>query len=189
MVPNRPIDMADPLQVAVKVTSIEGSLAVLTQQVSTGLGNLSSQVAAVQAEQRDQGKSLRDVAVTQRDMQGHSEGLERLARSMDRYSAEFASWRDKHEAENKGVAERVTTFKGVIIGFGILATVLASAMGYIVRTGFQRMDENIMTLDKQHESDLTKHTQYEAESRLILSNRVTRNEEEIEKLKATRGAR
>lgn len=176
--PDRAVNLSDPLQVAVKVTSIEGSLAVLTQQVSTGLGNLSSQLAAVQAEQRDQSKSLREVAITQHDMQAHSEGLERLSRAIDRNSGEFAAWREKHEGENTKVSERVTTFKGVMVGFGLLATLLAGAMVYIVQSGFQRQDEK-----------LTGHAQSEVESRSALTTRITRTEEEIEKLKATRGAR
>lgn len=171
-------NLGDPLQVAVKVTAIEGQLAMLQQQVSGGLTNVSTQLAALQGEQRDMSKSLREVAITQHDMQAHSEGLERLARAIDRNSAEFSAWREKHEGENTKVSERVTTFKGMMVGFGIIASVLAAAMVYIVQSGFERQDENLRS-----------HIQTGADSKNELIMRITRNEKEIEKLREMRGVR
>lgn len=176
--PDKAPNLGDPLQVAVKVTSIEGQLAMLQQQVSTGLTNVSSQLSALQGEQRDMGKSLREVAITQHDMQAHSEGLERLARAIDRNSAEFASWREKHEGENRGVSDRVTTFRGMMIGFGIVATLLASAVIYNVQSGFNRQDERF-----------NDHVKTGADTRATLEQRITRNEQAIEALKQTKGAR
>ncbi len=169
-------DLSDPLQVAVEVTQIKGSLALLTQHVSTGISNMSSQLASVQAEQRDQGKALREVATAQHDMQNHSDGLERLAKAIEHHGTEFSSWRKDHEFENKCVSDRVTSFKGVLVGFGVLASLLSGAVVYIVQQGFTRSDER-----------LAAHIDRSTEEKAAVERRALAMEVEIRELKEMRG--
>lgn len=172
------IDLRDPTAVAVEVTAVKGQMALLAQQVSSGLSNVSSQLSALQGEVRDQGKTLKCVESGQHDMQSHSKGLDRLALAIERNSAEFGGWRDRHEADNKGVSDRVTTFRGVLIGVVAVIAVAAGAIAMNQEIRFKRADER-----------LDVHIATVAEGKAIIERRMDRADTEIEKLKSTREAR
>ncbi len=137
------MDLSDPLQVAVEVTTVKGTLALLQQQVSIGLTNLSSQMAAIQAEQHASTKVIAEVARQQQAMETQSEGLSRAFIAIERVADEFARWREPHELANRNVADRMTTFQGVLIGFGLLAATVVGLAALSVQQGFRRADENL----------------------------------------------
>jgi hypothetical protein len=166
-------DMSDPLQLAVEVTEVKGTLAVLTQQVSTGLGNVSSQIASVQAEQRDQGRALQEVLTAQHDMQSHSEGLERLARAIDRNSAEFAAWREKHEGDNARVSDRVTSHSTGIKVSWALFMVIAGLVAAYSELRFRRADEM-----------LAQHIQFGTEVRGNMQDRMNQMDSDRQQMRA-----
>lgn len=106
-------DLSDPMQVAVKVTAVEGALALLGQQVSQGLASVQSQLSALQGDTRDNTRQLAALAQAQAEFQAHSGGLDRLAAAIEKSTAENLKWREKHEMENREVADSVTSARGV----------------------------------------------------------------------------
>lgn len=115
------MDLRDPALVAIEMTAIKGEFALLSSQVSQGIGNLTSQVSAIQGEFREHGRVLRSVESAQLEMQAHSNAVDRLARAIEAGTAENMRWRKDHEGENRVVADRVTTFRGIMLGVTILA--------------------------------------------------------------------
>lgn len=174
----RPVDLSDPLQVAVKVTAIEGTLAMLQQQVSTGLTNVSSQLSALQGEQRDMGKSLREVADTQHEIQNQSEALERLARAIDRNSAEFAAWRDKHEVANQGVADKVTAARGALWVVSLVVLAVGALAGAYVNAEFANVRRESDAKEVRLGRDVD-----------ALEKRVDANQSRLDELQKMRGLR
>lgn len=156
MSPHSKPDLSDPMQMAVKVTAVEGTLALLQQQVSAGLGNVSSQLSSLQGELREVSKVTSEVARHQQAMESHSEGLNRAFGAIERYANEFAGWRERHESENKGVSNSVTTFRGVLIGFGVLASLVVAGVVWVVSEGFQREAEERAKLEAKHDIDVSK---------------------------------
>lgn len=107
-------DLTDPTQLAVEVTEVKGTLALLQQQVSGGLSNVSSQLASVQGDMRDMGKQLGALALAQADFTSHSSGLDRLAKAIEKSTVENSEWRKAHELTNQQTADKVTAFDGAI---------------------------------------------------------------------------
>lgn len=185
----RPVDLSDPLQVAVKVTAIEGTLAMLQQQVSSGLTNVSSQLSAQQGELRDMGKSLREVADTQHEIQNQSEALERLARAIDRNSAEFAAWRDKHEVANQSVADKVTAARGALWVVSLVVLAVGALAGAYINAEFA----NVRRETEAKEVGLRREAQA-AEARVgreldALEKKVEANQTRIDEVQKMRGLR
>lgn len=132
MTSNRQADMRDPVQAAVKVATIETALAGLQSRVSEGFLNVSSRLDSMHADARETARSQAEVSKQLQDLQAHSDGLSRLASAIDRQSLEFAAWREKHEQENRAVADKVTSFNGVLLGFGALGTlVVAGSVAWV----------------------------------------------------------
>lgn len=179
--PSQPAkDLRDPTVVAVEVTTIKGDVALLASQVSTGLGNVVSQLAALQGEFREQGRLLRSVESAQHDMQAHSTAVERLAGSIDRSTAENLSWRKAHEADNKTVGDRVTVFKGAMIGFGLLGATVMTIAGLWINAEFANIrresNDKAMFLAEARGRITEKHNQDTAQLK-----------SEIQEIKANRG--
>lgn len=169
-------DLSDPLQVAVKVTAVEGTLALLSQQVSQGLGNVQSQLSALQAEQRENSKQISDLAVAMHALQAQSSGMERLALAIEQAAAENSAWRRNHESENRGVADAVT---GARAALKFVAWIGAFIVGLIVATvqiQFDGTARDRMRLEQAHRDDVQR-----------LERRMDRADAEREELKKMRG--
>lgn len=86
----------------------------------------------MQGEFREQGRILRSVEQAQHDMQAHSQAVERIAKAIEVLAAENMGWRKDHEVENRVVADRVTSFRGAVVGFSVLSGVAFTvAMNWI----------------------------------------------------------
>lgn len=155
-------NLGDPLQVAVEVTEVKGTLAMLQSQVSSGIGNVASQLAALHGEVRELGKVTAEVARHQQAMEAHSEGLNRAFVSIERLANEFSGWRKDHEEENSFVADRVTTFKGVLIGFGLLGSLVVGMATWGVMSVIERADQNLAVYQRSQQAEMQRvHTQLE----------------------------
>ena len=137
-------DLSDPMQVAVKVTAVEGALALLGQQVSQGLANVQSQLSSLQGDTRENTRQLTLVAQAQAEFQAHSGGLDRLAAAIEKSTAENLKWREKHELENRGVSDSVTSARGVT---RFIAWIGAFIVGLVVFT--VQLQFNAATTDRQ----------------------------------------
>jgi ABC-type transporter Mla subunit MlaD len=136
-------DLRDPTAVALEITAIKGQVELLAEKISQGLNSLAQQVNSLQGDLRDHSRILRGVQTAQHDMQTHSQGLERLAQAIERQSSDFAGWRDRHEADNRTVADRVTTFRGVLVAALALATVIAGVLVYNQDLRFTSVDDRL----------------------------------------------
>ena len=138
------VDLSDPMQVAVKVTTIEGALALLSQQVSQGLGNVTSQLSALQGDMRENAKTLAALNAAQHEFQAHSSGLERLAESIEKATVENMQWRRAHETDNRGVSDSVAAAKGAL---KLIAWSGVFVIGLVVFT--VQLQFNAATTDRQ----------------------------------------
>ena len=129
-------NLADPLQVAVEVTELKGTMAMFQQQLSTGLNNNTSMLGSLQSEVRELSKVTGQVATLLSAMESHSAGLGRAFDAINAGAASLNAWREKHEAENTITAEQVTTWRGIVLGMGLFGAMLLSAAIYIVQKGF-----------------------------------------------------
>jgi hypothetical protein len=134
--PGHHLDLRDPVNVAVKVTGLEGQVALMQQALSTGLSNVTSTLSAVQGEQQDLRREMARILESLHALKEHGSGLERLAQQIKDAGDGFNDWRREHEKDNQAVLERVNVWRGVIIGVCILAGSLAASVIYIVQDGF-----------------------------------------------------
>jgi hypothetical protein len=183
MTPARPAeanktDFANPAEVAVEVTEIKGQVALLAQQVSTGLSNVSSQLGSLQGDVRDVQKGLQLVANQQHDIQAHSTGLDRLAKAIEAHVAASQEWQRTHVAENQAVADQVKGWRGMVIGFGIAASLLSAAAIYIVQDGFARDAAERARIEAIHVSDTNR-----------LERVIERNQADIRELQQARAVK
>lgn len=132
--------MSDPVQAAVKIATIEQSMANIQARVSEGFLTVGSRLDAMQADQRESARVQGEVSKQLHDLQSHSDGLNRLATAIERQAAEFASWRDRHEIDNRAVADKVTRFGGWVGGFGVLGMLVAGGAWAWVATRFDQVD-------------------------------------------------
>lgn len=142
-------DFANPAEVAVEVTEVKGQMALLAQQVSTGLSNVISQLSAVQGE-------LRELQKGQHDIQAHSTGLERLATVLERHIDANQAWQRAHAIENQQVADRVTFWRGMVIGVVALGGLLTTAGIYFVQDGRAQDAAERVRLEAQHAADVSR---------------------------------
>lgn len=146
-------DPSDPLQVAVKITQMEGVLAraqegfnVASQTMNQGMADLRTEIRAVS----DQLKDLPKLANAQ---EGHGSGLERAFKAIEnlanetnrsfrerdddldawkeRYEAERDRWRSTHEEDNRKTREKLILWNGVGLGISLLASALVGTVLYI----------------------------------------------------------
>lgn len=133
-----PTDLLDPTTVAVEITAIKGQMALLNQQVSQALSNVGSTLTAMQGDLREVQKDVREVMSQQHALADHSTGLERLGAAIEKFTHENEAWRRSHEGENRGVADRVTFWRGAVFVLTLLGGVVSTAVVYIVQDGFAR---------------------------------------------------
>lgn len=145
--------MSDPLQVAVKVTTFEGALALLAQQVSQGLGNVQSQLSALQADSRDHGKQMAQVVSSQHEVQAHSQGLDRLSAAIERSTEENIQWRRTHEAENRGVSDAVTSAKGAVKLIAWSGVFIVGLVVFTVQMQFDSAAKDRQRIEAAHATD------------------------------------
>lgn len=155
------VDLTDPKQLAIEVVGMRGTLALFQQQLSTGLGNNTSALSALQGDVRDLRNATSQVATLLQAMETHSQGLNRAFSEIHAIAREWHDWRKDHEAKNQGTSDAVTTWRGVVIGMGLVGTLLVSAAIYIVESRFASAQ-----LDRSR-IEATQSTQYrETDARL-----------------------
>ena len=129
---------------------------LLSSQVSQGMGNVSTQLAALQGESREITKRVGDLQIAQHQFTEHSSGLERLAESIDRHVQEFAEWRKGHEAENRAVSDHVTGFRGGIRALWTVGTLVIGLVVFTVQSQFASSAQDRLRIERQHDTDLSR---------------------------------
>lgn len=147
-------DLSDPMQVAVKVTAMEGALALLGQQVSQGLATVQSQLSALQGETRENTRQLALVAQAQAEFQAHSSGLDRLAVAIEKSTAENLKWREKHELENRSVADSVTSARSVTRFIAWIGVFIVSLVVFAVQMQFDGLAKDRLRIEQLHRDDI-----------------------------------
>lgn len=152
------VELLDAAVLAVEMTELGGRHAMLQTQVSSSLNNISSQLAAVQSELQSQSRALHNVELVQASMQAHSSAVERLAKTIEHSTVENMRWREKHEADNKTVADRVTKFQGAIMVITLFAGAVFSVVG-------MWLNAEVSSLRREHLADVQQIRQTDAENR------------------------
>ena len=119
----KPTELLDGAVLALEHMELKGQFSVMQAQVTTQLASIASTLSALQTEAQAQSRAIHNVEIAQASLQAHSTAFERLAQAIDRASLDNMNWRKEHEEQNALVADRVTTFKGVLIGLTALAGV------------------------------------------------------------------
>lgn len=136
MSPSRQVDLSIPENLVGIALEAKHNVDLLQSSMKQSMDTVVSRLDSVGAEQREMTKSLRLVAETVAEMQSRSEAIERLGRAIDRNTTEQMTWRDKHEAENRAVADRVTRFTGILVGFGTAGMLIMSLASYVAISQF-----------------------------------------------------
>ena len=150
------VDLSDPMQVAVKVTTIEGALALLSQQVSQGLGNVTSQLSALQGDMRDNAKQLAALSSAQHEFSAHSTGLERLAEAIENSTKENMEWRRRHETENNDVSSAVQQAKGALWLLAFAGMAVVGLVVFTVQSQFEAATRDRQRIEKAHDIDVAR---------------------------------
>jgi hypothetical protein len=149
-----PEDLSDPLQVAVKITRMEGTLALLSQQVSQGLGNVTNQLGAMQGEMRDTNRKVGELAHAQHEFTSHSDGLNRLGKSIEDHVHEFREWRKAHETDNRGVSDHVTGFRGALKLVAWAGVFVIALVVFTVQLQFDAASRDRLRIEGAHAADV-----------------------------------
>jgi vacuolar-type H+-ATPase subunit I/STV1 len=145
----RPRDFSDPMHVAVRVMELERDTRLVEQSVSLGMKTVFDQLASVQGDLRDLDRSVHGIAAQAHEIQSHSTGLDRLAKSIEKHVEQQELRWSKHEEENQRVADRVTLWRGVVIGFGILAALLVTGTGFFIKSQFDDATQARVRIDSR----------------------------------------
>lgn len=140
-------DLSDPLQVAVKITRIEGAVALLGQQVSQGLGNVTSQLSAMQGEMRDTNRKVGDLAHAQHESTA-------LGTAIGEHVHEFREWRKAHETDNRGVSDHVTGFRSALKLLAWGMAFLVALVVFTVQLQFDAASRDRLRIESTHASDM-----------------------------------
>lgn len=144
-------DFNDPMQVAVRLMEIERDGRLIGQQVTLGMRQMTEQQASTQGDIREIERVVREIQSAQHEIKSHSSGLERLAASIDKHVTQQEKRWEKHEAENAIVASQVTMWRGVVIGFGVLAALLVGGTVYWIQDGFNSAAKERVRIDARLE--------------------------------------
>lgn len=132
--------MTDPVAAAVKVATIEQTMVNIQTRMSEGFLTMGSRLDAMQADQRESARVQTEVSKQLHDLHSHSDGLNRLANAIERQALEFGTWRERHEKDNRDVADKVTRFGGWVGGFGVLGMLIAGGAWAWITTRFDQVD-------------------------------------------------
>ena len=136
---------------------------------------MQSQLSALQGDMRDTSKQMANLAATQVEFQAHSTGLERLAKAIEDSTLENMRWREKHEAENRGVADSVTSARGVTRFIAWIGAFLVGLVVFTVQMQFNAATTDRQRLEQAHRDDVGR-----LERRM---DRADADREEIKKMK------
>ncbi len=137
------LDLRDPMQVGVRVLELDGNVALLQQQVSQSLGNVSSQLSSLQGEVRAISRRVGEVVEAQHGFQSHSSGLERVAASIENHVREFGEWRKEHEKQNQMTADTINEARGGLRTFVKVSVIVGALIVFTVQLQFQYAAEQL----------------------------------------------
>lgn len=131
----------DPVQVALEVTQLRGEQASLTQQLNTAISTMGGSLQALQGDFRELRDGQTQIVSKLHQLSDHSSGLERLGKAIEDFVADSLRWRKDHERDDKSIADRVNLWRGIFIGFGLLATLLVTFGAFYINNEFNRAAE------------------------------------------------
>jgi anti-sigma-K factor RskA len=141
------VDFRDPLHVAVELTQLRARQDMQAQETTTGLRNVFEQLASLQGDMREVERLAQGISNQQHQFQEHSSGIERLAKVIERHVEQQERKWESHERDNQQVADRVTMWRGVVIGLMLVAGLALSAAIYIVQSGFADAAQERVRID------------------------------------------
>lgn len=146
-------DPSDPIQVAVKVTQLEGALVRSQEAFNQTAGDLSRSINGLRSDFRNVADQLKELPKLATNQDNQNSGLARAFRAIEelaqqtrvsfadrdkdmeawkeRYEAERDRWRTAHEEDNRKTRERMILWNGVAMGISVIASALVSAILYI----------------------------------------------------------
>jgi hypothetical protein len=173
MTPAREGAAAHPMML--EFSTIKGEMALLNQRLESSIQGLNSTMQAVQGEFIGIKERLDAVAQHQADFAHHSSGLERLGTALEKLVADNERRWERHERDNKVVADRVTGHStGIKVSWALFG-VIAAVLGALANSQISRVDER-----------MNDHLAIGAQTRAAYEQRFLRNEQDIRLLQQQR---
>ena len=126
----------------------------------------------------------------------HSEGLSRAFAALEKLSTRLDGWIDKHEAENRSVADTVTDFKGRFRGVWMAGGLVVALGSTLVALAWGQVNEKLTDNAKVWGDAKAERVAIEARLRnehdrdiARLQQQMDRMNADLEQLHATKGAR
>lgn len=171
-------DPSDPIQVAVKVTQLEGALVRSQEAFTNTAGDLSRGIEGLRADLRGVADQLKELPKLATNQDNQNSGLGRAFKAIEelaqqtrasfadrdedldawkaRYEAERDRWRTAHEDDNRKTREKMILWNGVAIGFSLLASTLVGAGLYIYSGDKTAARENAARIERTHAADVAR---------------------------------
>jgi hypothetical protein len=186
-------DMSVPENVLAVALSAQHAVELLQSQVSQSMQNVVSRLDAMDSHMREQGRAIQVIHDQVADMRSHSEGLERLARAIDRSTTENMVWREKHEADNKGVSDSLTAMRGgARTGAwvaALLITVSLAGAGLWINAELVNIRADRVAGAEYSAKERDRIERQAAERRAELQKQVDTLEAQVQELREMRGLR
>ncbi len=186
-------DLSVPENVLAIALAAQHSVELLQSQVSQSMQNVVSRLDAMDSHMREQGRAIQVIHDQVADMRSHSEGLERLARAIDRSTSENMTWREKHETDNRGVSDALTAMRGgTRTGAwvaGVLLTVALSGAGLWIKAELVNVRAERRAGAEYAAQERNRIERQAAERRSELQKRIDELQAEIDEMRRMKGLR
>lgn len=139
-------ELADPVQMMLEVQQLRGEQASLAQQLNTAISNMGGSLQALQVDVRDFREGQTQIVNELAKLRENSSGLERLAQAIKESTEESMRWRRDHEKEDQKVAGQVSTWRGMVIGFGAAVSLLVALGAFYINGEFNRLSQENASL-------------------------------------------
>jgi len=129
----------------VKVTMLEGQLALLAKEVSMSSQANNSTMMTLAADMRDVSKMVQLIRSEQDRWSGHSEGLARLGKNIEKLTEKL----EKAEEDKRTRDESINTFKGGVKVLWAVVLIMGSLASAYVLNEFDHGEERDLRIENR----------------------------------------
>lgn len=144
------IDVDDP-RLEVKVATLAGQVALLAQSTSMSTQHMASSMSSMQADLREVSKIVTEIKTEQHEVRSHSEGLERLDKSItkldERWSKAFAD----HVTENNKTSDTVKNWTGGLKLVGAVFVIISGLAAAYLTERFNSVKGDVDKVERRVE--------------------------------------
>lgn len=144
------IDVDDP-RLEVKVATLAGQVALLAQSTSMSTQHMASSLSAMQADLRDVSKIVTEIKTEQHEVRSHSEGLERLDRSITKATETWERTFKEQKIESDKTSDTVKNWTGGLKLAGVLLLLFIGLISAYINSRFASVAGDITKVERRIE--------------------------------------